>query len=172
MTSRPGEGSTFRVLFPASRAVAEVAAAAESSGAGRPAREGGVESDLEALDESGTVLVVDDEPAVRGMVSNALKILGFQVLNAGDGEQAVDVYRQHVEEIDLVLMDMTMPRMDGREAFLKIRDLRADARVILSSGYSQQDALRDLRGERPMGFLQKPYDLNALASEVRSVLSC
>ncbi len=179
VSSRPGEGSTFKVLFPASRGVVGVAAQnvevrpAESrpptgavvadDGAGKIAGPG-------ESDEIGTVLVVDDEPAVRGMVSSALEILGFHVLAAGDGQQAVDVFRQHAGEIDLVLMDMTMPRMDGREAFLKIRDLRADARVILSSGYSQQDALRDLREERPMGFLQKPYDLTALASQVRSAL--
>ncbi len=171
VTSRPGEGSTFRVLFPAARAVADQPAevagakAVEEIAAGAGAASGGI-----ATDEGGTVLVVDDEPAVRGMVSSALEILGFQVLNADDGQQAVDVFRRHAGEIDLVLMDMTMPRMDGREAFLKIRDLRADARVILSSGYSQQDALRDLEGERPLGFLQKPYDLSALASEVRSAL--
>ena len=114
--------------------------------------------------------MVDDEPSVRGMVSSALEVLGFQVLGASDGQQAVDVFRQNAGEIDLVLKDMTMPKMDGLEAFLKIRDLRADARVILSSGYSEQDALRDLEGERPLGFLQKPYDLTALASQVRSAL--
>ncbi len=168
VSSRPGEGSIFRVLFPASGAAepaAEEVAAPEDAVAGD--QPGSFDDEV---DESGTVLVVDDEPAVRGMVSSALEILGFQVLNAADGEQAVDVFRQHAGEIDLVLMDMTMPRMDGREAFLRIRDLRGDARVILSSGYSQQDALSDLHGERPMGFLQKPYDLSALASEVRSVL--
>ncbi len=168
VSSRPGEGSIFRVLFPVSAAAIEAGAAVEAAvpagaTADRPAS-------LDDYDESGTVLVVDDEPAVRGMVSSALEVLGFQVLNAGDGEQAVDVFRQNAGEIDLVLMDMTMPRMDGREAFLKIRDLRADARVILSSGYSEQDALRELHGERPLGFLQKPYDLTALANEVRSAL--
>ncbi len=184
VTSRLGVGSTFRVLFPpspattgqaavgreASSATDGVAVAAGAVAAG-DAAPGNRAAGLDSHDESGTVLVVDDEPAVRGMVSSALEILGFQVFAAGDGQQAVDVFRQHAGEIDLVLMDMTMPKMDGREAFLKIRDLRADARVILSSGYSQQDALRDLHGERPMGFLQKPYDLTALASEVRSVLA-
>ncbi|MCP3961228.1 MAG: response regulator [bacterium] len=156
--SEPGEGTTFRVLFPASASVVPRDEAPAETG------------ELGDFQGTGTVLVVDDEPAVRGMVASALGILGFEVLDAEDGEQAIEMFSEKGGEIDLVLMDLSMPRMGGKEAFRKIRELRADARVILSSGYSRQDALREMVGEKPMGFLQKPYDLTTLAAEVRAAL--
>ncbi len=191
ISSRPGEGTRVRVLFPAvappaaeRQAVAPPAVAPPAvappavappavalPAVAPPAEALPAEAPpAEAPGSRGTVLVVDDEPSVREMVSRALEVFGFQVLDAEDGQQAVDVFSRRGREIDLVLMDLTMPRMNGKEAFLKMRELRADARVILSSGYSREDVLRELDGEKPTSFLQKPYDLAALAAEVSSAL--
>jgi signal transduction histidine kinase len=126
--SEPGRGSTFKLLFPASANVARD----KESGAPVP----------EARSEGTTILVVDDDARVREVVETMLAESGFRVLIAPDGRQGVEMYRDHCNEIGLVLLDMTMPEMDGEEAFREIRRIRADARVVLSSGYSEQDATR------------------------------
>ncbi|MEM7353088.1 MAG: PAS domain S-box protein [Acidobacteriota bacterium] len=158
--SQPGGGTTFQVLLPASAKPVERVA--------KLLREE-VDRSVE-MHRDGTILVVDDETDVREMVQFALQDLGFRVLSAADGQQAVEVFRGHSEEIDLVLMDMTMPRMNGRQALREIRQLQADARVILSSGYSRKDVLRDLDGDEPNGFLRKPYTLPMLTAELTSAL--
>ena len=84
----------------------------------------------------GTVLLVDDEAMVRQVAASMLKFIGFDVLEAADGHEAVEVFRAHQEDILLVLLDMTMPRMSGEEAFDEIRKIKPDALVMLSSGYT------------------------------------
>ena len=146
--SEEGQGTTVTVVLPASR---EQASSVEI-------RSG----ETKQLRGSGTILLVDDEEIVREVTGNMLEFLGFTVLMACDGEEAVDVFRENADEIVLVLLDMKMPRMDGERAFEEIRSIRGDAHIILSSGYNEEQAARTLAGQGLSGFIQKPYNLAEL----------
>ncbi len=154
--SEPGRGSTFKLFFPASEAALE---------AGEAPREEPVPL------FQGLVLVVDDEPVILETAEAALMHMGFTVLSARDGVEALEVFRAHPGEIRLVLLDLTMPRMDGRETFQALRQLRPDLPVILSSGYNEQESVQGFLGRRLAGFIQKPYPLKALRAVIAAVLS-
>ncbi|OIQ64846.1 pyrimidine-nucleoside phosphorylase [mine drainage metagenome] len=109
------------------------------------------------------------QPVGRG-VGPALEALGLRVLLAQDGLEAVERLQDDPRAIDLVLMDLTMPRMDGKEAFQAMRRIRPDLRVILSSGYNEQESLQSFLGRGLAGFLQKPYTLEALRTALRKAL--
>jgi CheY-like chemotaxis protein len=157
VSSAPGEGTTFRVLFPASDTE-------ETSEAGTWVEQGNLEVD-------GTILVVDDEPTVRSVAQAMLEELGFDVLTAGDGLEAVERFREDGDRISVVILDMTMPRMNGEEAFDEIRRIDPDARVVLSSGYSEQEATERFSGKGLSGFIQKPYRLELLREKLTAVIS-
>jgi PAS domain S-box-containing protein len=154
--SEPGRGSTFKVLLPASaKAVRPEAPAAQVP---------------RARGEGVTILVVDDDPAVRDVAEGILTASGYRVLTAADGREGVEVYRRHQEEIAVVVLDMSMPEMDGEEAFREIRRIRADARVVLSSGYNEQDATSRFAGKGLASFIQKPYRSAALLGRIQKIL--
>jgi len=152
--STPGEGTNFILLFPSS----------ESTVALPPP----VSEPQPQM--SGTVLVVDDEGIIRDLARNALENAGFSVLEARDGLEAVERFEEKRDSIDLVLLDMTMPRMGGAEAFRRIRDLSPTVRVLLTSGYTQKESLESLADLPPDGFLQKPFRVRELTSRVRDLL--
>lgn len=154
--SEPGRGSTFKVLLPSTEKLDPVALASRRN--------------VAAFHGTGTVLVVDDEETIRMVTTKTLERFGFRVLVAPDGQAGVDVYREHADEITLVILDMTMPNMSGDEAFHVIRGIRPDARVILSSGFTEQEATDRFRGEGLAGFIQKPYRPTDLLDKVREVL--
>ena len=154
--SQPQRGTTFKVLFPASRQAVE-----ESVGPSA--------TELEWRG-SGVILVVDDEETVRIATKMMLEKLGFTVLTAQDGRDALEVFRGRVDEIVAVLLDLTMPRLDGEETFRELRRIRPDVRVILSSGYNEQETTDRFAGKGLAGFLQKPYRVRQLAEKVRQVL--
>jgi len=147
--SRRGTGTTIRVLIPG-------------------LTEGG---DLETrrTKPSGgeTVLVVDDDDVVRSLTQQMLEEAGFTVLTAADGRQALDVFRQSSDFIEVVLLDMTMPHMDGETTFSRLRQINDQVPVIISSGYSTQEAMDRFSGPGPAAFLQKPYRLDDLVTAVR-----
>ncbi len=161
--SCPGKGTSVRVLFPAGeRPTAQPAQpTAIDQESGRAAQ---------AALLSGTVLVVDDEQMVCDLVAASLTGMGLQVLTAADGMDAVVLFRQHADEIVCVLLDLTMPNMDGAATLELLRQIRPDVRVILSSGYDEQEATRRFSGQGLAGFLHKPYQLNALRDQVRRVV--
>lgn len=119
---------------------------------------------------SGVVLVVDDEETVRMVTGRALRLFGFEPLFAVDGQEGVEFFRKHQDEIVCILLDMTMPRLDGEGTFKAIRAIRPDARVILTSGYSEHDATARFIDKGLAGFIQKPYDLSALRAAIRAAL--
>lgn len=119
---------------------------------------------------SGTILVVDDEKTVRTLAKNILEKVGFDVLLAPDGREAVEIFREHGDHIELVLLDMTMPRLDGKETFAQIRRMRESTRVILSSGYNEQEATSQFAGKGLSGFIQKPYRPIDLIHKIQEVL--
>ena len=156
---RSGRGATFRVLFP-------------SAGA-RPASPPPPEH-VPAVDEwrgSGTVLFADDEPALRRTVPHILRKLGFEVLLAEDGGEAVRLFGEHRDQLAVVILDLTMPVMNGIEAFQRIRRLDHYAKVILASGYPQDQVPGGFSQTGLAGFLQKPYDVRRLQACLRDVLA-
>jgi len=153
LQSEPGKGSCFTVFFPALATVPEVVEPEIS----RPA----VSPDL-----SGAVLVVDDEEAVRDVARRLLEREGIQVVTARDGAEAVEFFRHHADDIALTLMDLTMPEMDGEQAFHAMRTIRPDATVVLSSGFSESEAAERLSHVGLAGFIRKPYTRQALLGEI------
>ncbi|MCA9412777.1 MAG: PAS domain S-box protein [Candidatus Omnitrophica bacterium] len=154
--SEPGHGTTVKALFP----VSEAAEPTDQRMMGQ----------MDGWTGSGKVLVVDDEDTVRILGKRILEKAGFEVLLASDGCEALEIYRRDGDNISLVLLDMTMPQMDGEEAFREIRKIRNDARVILSSGYNEQDATSNFAGKGLSGFIQKPYRPIDLVKKVREIL--
>jgi len=116
---------------------------------------------------SGTVLVVDDEPMVLAFVEEGLKRLGYQVLTAVDGGQACEVYSSHAQEIDTVLLDLVMPGITGLEACRRLRKINPKVKVILSSGYSSGEVVREASSAGASGFIGKPYSLEELSVALR-----
>jgi nitrogen-specific signal transduction histidine kinase len=108
----------------------------------------------------GRVLLVDDEPELRASIASMLEHLGFQVEVAGDGQEALDRFTPG--QFALVLMDLTMPRLNGSEAFRRMKALDPAVKVILSSGYNEQDAIQEFTGRGLAGFIQKPYQIKSL----------
>jgi len=151
--SVPEQGSIFRVFFPVS--AEEVSRQSYNAVQSREAEEGG------------TVLVVEDEEHVRGMVKTMLIHLGFTVLEAKDGVDAVAMFRLHLDEIRCVICDLTMPRMDGWETLTALRKLSPIIPVILTSGYEEAQVMVGEHTEHPNAFLGKPYQLKDLSDTIR-----
>ena len=157
VVSEPGKGTTFKVLFPA---LTE----------GRDATRSPLSSPPADLRGKGTILLVDDEGSLIDLGSQMLEYLGFAVLTAADGLQAVDLYRERGKEIDLVLLDLTMPNMDGARAFDELRQLNPDVRIVLASGYSLEDVAVRFEGKGLDGVLQKPYTFDKLRESLAGLL--
>ncbi len=153
--SQVERGSTFTVFLPL---------AGENPPARSPSAAGG-EGQF-----TGEALVVDDEPSVLEFAGRAMERLGFRTTTARDGLEAVELFSQAPHRFDLVLLDLTMPRMDGREALRELRHLRPGIPVILSSGYSDQECLQDLPSEKDLLFLPKPYLLRDLERVIQKLL--
>jgi PAS domain S-box-containing protein len=116
---------------------------------------------------SGTVLVVDDEPLVRAFAEEGLKGLGYSVWAAENGQQALEIYEHHSQEISCVLLDLIMPEMGGLETYRRMRELNPQARVVFASGYSTGGILREAPDAREAGFIGKPYTLEGLSNALR-----
>ena len=161
--SEPGKGTTFRVMFPA---VVPVQPLAIQGLVTQPVKNNPIEN--EAL--SGLALVVDDERAVQRVCAKMASLCGFTVIKASDGLEAVSIFREHADEIDVVLMDLVMPNMDGIAAMNEIFSIRPDARVIISSGFNKEELSDRITGQAPSGFIRKPYNINLLEAELRKVM--
>jgi CheY-like chemotaxis protein len=116
---------------------------------------------------SGTVLVVDDEPMVLAFSKEGLKRLGYEVLTAVDGLQACEVFQSHSGRIDIVLLDLVMPGITGLETCRRLREIRPSLKVILSSGYTSAEVVREARQAGAVGFIGKPYSLEDLSAALR-----
>jgi two-component system, cell cycle sensor histidine kinase and response regulator CckA len=168
LLSQPGQGSTFRVLLPTVRPPAAPPPPWQTAASAARSAFGGI-AVPERVEEGATVLVVDDEPAVREVAKTMLEKAGFKVLLAADGEIGVKIYQQRSQEICAVLLDLLMPRMNGELAFDEIRRVKADAQVVLCSGFSEQEAIRRFANKGLAGFLQKPFQMDLLISLMQKV---
>jgi len=140
--SEPGKGTSFKFLMPAS----DMPACIEKE----------VTTPEDQWQGHGLVLVVDDEDMVRETAIIMLEDMGFTTLAATNGVEALECYRKHRQEIVAVVMDLTMPKMGGEECFRELRRINPDIRVVLSSGYNEQDAIHTFTGKNLAGFVQKP----------------
>ncbi|MDQ2998036.1 MAG: response regulator, partial [Chloroflexota bacterium] len=147
--------STFTVLLPAAGPAAEALTA--------PAAR-------EAWHGHGTVLVVDDEAAVRMLVARVLERGGLTVLTAIDGRSGIEAFQAHTATIDCVLLDLTMPHMGGDQAFMVIHDLKPDIPVVLMSGFTNEDVVSRFGDIRPTAFLQKPFTPQDLSAIIQKTL--
>lgn len=152
--SEPGKGSSFKILFPTSDqpvALPEIEAEYGSLGTGK-------------------ILLVDDEETVRDVGAEMLKELGFDVVTAVDGREALKKLAEH-PEIHSVLLDLTMPHMDGEQCFRELRQRRPELRVVMCSGYNEQEVTKKFIGKGLAGFIQKPYRLAALKKVLSNSLN-
>jgi len=152
--SRKGHGTTFSIYLPASEKKAPK----------------GVEPTVRFTKTSGTVLLVDDEDIILEVGKDLLEVMGYQVLTADNGEEAVEVYGKNRDVIDLVVLDMVMPTMGGGEAYDRMKDINPKIKVLLSSGYSIEGEATEILERGCNGFIQKPFNMDELATKIREIL--
>ena len=154
VTSSKGQGACFSIYLPASEnTILASARLADRFVAG-----------------SETVLLVDDEEAIREVGQELLEALGYRVLLSGDGKEALDVYEKNRDRIDIVLLDIVMPQMGGGEVYEKIKGINPDVKVLLLSGYSIDGEAADIMKRGCNGFIQKPFTMKELSARIRQIL--
>jgi PAS domain S-box-containing protein len=156
INSEPGKGSTFKILFPAIefspvKKEAEIKQGKDWHG-------------------SGTILLVDDDDQIRNVCKRILERIGFEVITAEDGKDGIDVFSKNRDKIRCVILDLTMPRMDGKEAYSELMLIDPDVKVIISSGYNEIEVMNSFKGKGLAGFIQKPYQLENMKDELKKVL--
>ncbi len=160
--SKVGVGTTFTVLFPKSEM--EVATLQQ------PHSEEKSASKIQAIFQGKTILIIDDDDLVRLTLQARLDSLGCDVLHACDGQEGLAVYREHQTNIDAIILDMTMPVMDGSVCFKELQSIDPKVKVILSSGYADEDLLASFEGNPPAATLEKPYDMKKLKVTLARIL--
>ncbi len=156
--SRKGKGTSIQVLLP-------ISDKKEIEGVEQPSET------LETLPRrQASILIVDDEEMVRTVAREILKANGYDVFTAKDGHEGIDLFNRQRNEIDLIILDITMPQLSGEETLQALKEIDTEARVVLSSGYSAEDANTRFEGLGLAGFLQKPYRADTLLAKVRSSL--
>jgi CheY-like chemotaxis protein len=152
--STPGKGTMFMVYLPAyHREIAEEKKAEDH-----------------LLSGHGTILFVDDEQTNLMIMKDLLVVMGYKVLMAASGQEAIAVYMTKRKQIDLIIMDMVMPGMEGGNAFTALRSFDPDVKVILCSGYSLDGEAETIMGKGYNGFIQQPFTIKALSQKIGEVL--
>jgi len=152
--SEKGRGATFSIHLPASEKEVEKVA--------------GIDEPI--LEGSGKILLVDDEELILDVSIEMLRGLGYEVLKAKGGKEAIALYKAHKDEINLVILDMIMPDVDGGKVFDIIKEVNPDVKVLLSSGYSIDGKAEEILSRGCDGFIQKPFNMNTLSGEIRKIL--
>ena len=152
--SEEGQGTVFRIFLPLVEAGDPAAAPSSPS----------------VVEGTGTVLVVDDEPVIRNIARDMLRTLGYQVLLAEDGRTAIDLYRARGDAIDLVILDLVMPGMNGTDVLRALKRMDSESRVLIASGFHLDMDMPDVRREGASGFLSKPFILAGLSQAVAAAL--
>jgi CheY-like chemotaxis protein len=155
LRSEQGQGAEFRVYLPSldPQAVRSIQ---------QPV--------IHTIPGRGHIMVVDDHNVVRSVTAKMLQSLGYGVVTARDGVEAVEYYREHASDIDLVILDMIMPRMGARECFKILKEINPGIRAVLSTGYVNNNAVQEIMNQGMCAFIQKPYQLNQLSTVVAQAL--
>jgi PAS domain S-box-containing protein len=155
--SEAGTGTTMKIYLPLS--VAELITEEKAF-------------DIRSIDGHGkTVLVVDDEELIRETTLQILSKYGFEVLTAKDGREAIEIYKENMNHIDIILLDMIMPEIGGKETFKELRNINSNVKVILSSGFSAEGEARETINLGVNGFIQKPFRVNELLKKIGEILN-
>jgi two-component system cell cycle sensor histidine kinase/response regulator CckA len=163
LDSKVGEGTAFRIFLPVYAPPAGAAQPTPEAPKARPAAR-----DLSGV---GRILFVEDEDSVRGIAAKLLRARGYEVIEACDGEEALELAEQHAGEIDLLISDVIMPGLDGPTMLKKARKFLGDAPVMFISGYAEAEFSDLLEGETGITFLPKPLDIKILAEKVKQQLA-
>jgi len=155
--SEKGRGTVFCIYLPASKKTAEQVSDAPTEP--RPVEKG-----------AETILIVDDEEAVTSVSKDMLEVLGYSVLIARSGHEAIDIYEKHGDAIDLVILDVVMPDMGGEETLARLRGIKPSVVVALSSGYSLDRQVTKIMQQGCKSFIQKPFTINVLSQKLREAL--
>jgi two-component system cell cycle sensor histidine kinase/response regulator CckA len=155
LSSEVGRGTTFEVLLPLAK------------GASRPKD---TPTNLTPVRGSGTILVVDDEVSVRKVVASMLEPLGYAIVSVNDGKQAVEYYEEHGPDIDLVLLDLMMPVMNGKDCFRRLKAIDPEVRVLLSTGHTLDGEAQELLDQGSLRVIQKPFAAAELSEAVAKAL--
>lgn len=156
--SEVGKGTTFDVFLPACEAVPE------------PEVEMPAQGQTDIAGDNEVILVAEDEDSLRTMVVQFLQYCGYRTFAASDGRAALELFREHADQIDLAVIDMVMPELDGPQLARALRALRPDVRILLSSAQPADEITRVVREEDLQGYVQKPYLVNAFAEAVKAAL--
>lgn len=154
--SAPGKGTTFRVFLPTTD---------------RPVPETRLVPEGKIAMAEGAILLVDDEPMIREVGGEMLSVLGFEVLMAASGQEAIERFQEQRDRIRLVILDMIMPEMSGERVFERLRAIDSGVRVLLSSGYSLEGQARAILERGCDGFIQKPFNLREISGKIQEVLA-
>jgi CheY-like chemotaxis protein len=152
VVSAPGQGSRFEILLPCTTQAAKASSARADF--------------VLAAENTATVLVVEDEGSLRGAVSTFLRKKGFSIIEASDGESAVEIFRENAERIDAILLDMTLPGLPGSKVLEEVRRISPATRVVVTTAYSRDTVMPDWE---QAAFLRKPYQLRDLLSVLAEV---
>jgi len=117
-----------------------------------------------------TILVVEDEEVLRQLIKTALSKLGYNPITASDGPEAIEIYKKEKTKIDLIILDLIMPKMSGKETFKRLKDINSKVKVILTSGYALNESVKQLFGDGIIDFIKKPYKISDLANRIRQIL--
>jgi len=156
--STPGEGTVFHIYFPVSDLKPEKEASEEKSSVKNTVSEG-------------TILVIDDEETIRRMLIKTLSYIGYKVLDADSGKKGIDLYKQEMDTISAVILDVILPEMDGVQIYKALKQINPDVKILVSSGYASNKQTIELREMGVEGFLKKPYRQNELVKAVNTVVN-
>jgi CheY-like chemotaxis protein len=154
--SDEGQGTTIDILFP--------------TAANLPTTAVQETRQIEAFDDGGTILVIDDEEPIREAVKEILEMAGFNILTAKDGIDGLKIFQQEKDNLSLVILDLTMPRLNGEEVFLQMHHIKPEVPVILASGYNEDEVTIRFTGKGLAAFIQKPFNHAILLAKVKQVL--
>jgi CheY-like chemotaxis protein len=154
-SSEPGVGTTFVIYLPVIPTKAE-----QETAAGEPVLPMGTE----------TILLVDDEELVRSLGKRILEPCGYTVLSAANGREALDLYRKEISRIGLVILDIMMPEMGGKECLQNLQEMNPHIKVLIASGYTSGGTVKEATELGAKGFVRKPYEMEGLLRAVRQVL--
>jgi len=153
--SEKGKGATFKIYLPATEKKIEKAGK-------------GLDPILRGTE---TILIIDDEDQVLDVGQRFLRFMGYHVLAARDGEEAISIYKSHREKIDLVILDLVMPKMEGGKVFDRLKEISPEVKVLIASGYSLDGEASQLLERGAKGFIQKPFDMKQLSQSIWSILN-
>jgi len=155
-TSEPGEGTVFRIYFPW----------VKDEHTSRPEKK--EKEELKGGTE--TILVVDDEEAIRELAEDILRRFGYKVLSAEDGESALEIYQENKESISLIILDLIMPGMGGQKCLEEILKIDSSQKVVIVSGYTVEGPVKESLEKGAKGYIKKPYELGPMLMVIRDVL--